>query len=69
MYSESNIMGWNLGWMGNKEEDVFSYMSKSQKENWRNGCGKALLDSDNITHLQHIDYNNRKIVVDGKLYK
>jgi len=68
-YADSHCRVLNLGWMGNKEAKVFNYMSKQQKEAWRNGFGAIYLDEDGKSHAIQIDFNNNKIVFGGKVFR
>lgn len=68
-YLEGNMYSYNLGWMGDKDQPVFSYMDRIQKETWTNGFGKIDIDSDNISHVQQITWKNNKFIYNGKVYK
>jgi len=66
-YFESNIAGYNCGWGGDKDSPVFSYMSKSQKENWRNGILTVTL-KDNVAYPTIVDFKNNHFSFNNKLY-
>lgn len=67
-YFESNIQGMNCGWGGDKTRDVFNYMSKSQKENWRNGFLHVYLDENNRSYPTILDFKEDHFYFNGKLY-
>tara|TARA_R110000796_G_scaffold43634_4_gene107189 strand:- start:8996 stop:10066 length:1071 start_codon:yes stop_codon:yes gene_type:complete len=66
-YFESNIAGYNCGWGGDKDSPVFSYMSKSQKENWRNGILTVTL-KEGISYPTILDFKNDHFSFNNKLY-
>ena len=66
-YFESNIAGYNCGWGGDKNKDVFSYMSKSQKENWRNGILTVTLHGG-ISYPNVLDFKDGHFFFNNKLY-
>ena len=68
MYAEERMASYNIGWGGQKEERVFGYMTRVQKENWRNGFNNIILDSDNISHANQIEFLNNKFSFDGRFY-
>jgi hypothetical protein len=67
-HAEESIAAYNIGWCGQKDERVFGYMTRIQKENWRNGFNVVMVDSDNISHANQIEYINNKFSFDGRFY-
>lgn len=65
-YFESNIAGYNCGWGGDKTKDVFNYMSRPMKENWRNGILLVTV-IEGKAYPQILDYNE-KFLYNNKLY-
>jgi hypothetical protein len=68
-FTEGNLTGHNIGWCGEKDYPVFGYMSKGQKETWRNGFAVIYVDKDGKSHLQQIDWKNNKFIYNNKEYK
>jgi hypothetical protein len=64
-YIEGIFEGYNIGWMGDKDHSVFSYMSDIQKENWANGFAVVTVDADNKAHVQQIMWKNNCFYYDG----
>ena len=66
-YYESDLMGLNCGWGGDKEYKVFSYMSDFQKKNWRNGILLVNLNKGKA-YPNVLDFNNGHFFYNNKLY-
>jgi hypothetical protein len=67
-YTEYERSAYNIGWGGDKNAPVFGYMTRIQKEKWRNGFALIYVDSNGISHLQQLELINNKIHFEGKLY-
>lgn len=68
VWKESSYESHNIGWMGNANSPAFSYMTKQQKESWRNGFAVVYVDEDYKTHVTQIDWKNNKFIFGGKVY-
>lgn len=67
-YAEEKIAAYNAGWGGQKEEKAFGYMTRVQKETWRNGFGIVMVDAENYTHYNQVEFINNKFAFDGRFY-
>jgi len=68
VWKEGAYEGHNIGWMGNVHAPAFNYMSKQQKEEWRNGFAVVYVDEDKKSHVTQIDWKNNKFIYGGKIY-
>lgn len=67
-YSHNKQTAYNVGWMGDPEQDVFKYMMRRSKYRWTNGFGVAYIDPDGNHHVVPIKSEDSRIFFEGKLF-
>lgn len=68
VYTEGLVGGWNMGWGGDQNQDVFNYATRAMKKSWMNGAALATLDKDGYYHIQPLLYINNQLIVNGRRY-
>lgn len=69
IYTEGLVGGWNMGWGGDINADVFNYATRAMKSSWMNGAALVTLDKDGYYYVQPLLYLNNKLIVNGKYYR
>lgn len=67
VWKEGEFEGHNIGWMGEVNHAVFDYMSKHQRDKWRNGFA-VIHVIDGKSHVIQIDWKDNKFIFNGKIY-
>jgi len=69
VYTERDLCSYNIGWGGDRDSKAFGYMTRIQKEKWRNGFASVYVDSNGKSHPNQLLWTNGGIHFRGKLYK
>jgi hypothetical protein len=69
IYTERDLCSYNIGWGGDRESKAFGYMTRIQKEKWRNGFASVYVDNNGKSHPNQLLWTNGGIHFRGKLYK
>jgi UDP-2,3-diacylglucosamine pyrophosphatase LpxH len=59
----------NIGWMGDKENNAFGYVGRIAKSQWQNGFSVVYVDKDGYYHVQLIQYYNGRFVFGAREYR
>ena len=68
-HTEDKIASYNIGWGGDKSSKAFGYMTRIQKEKWRNGFASVYVDNNGKSHLNQLELINESVHFRGKIYK
>jgi hypothetical protein len=69
IYTEKDLCSYNIGWAGDRDSKAFGYMTRIQKEKWRNGFASVYVDSNGKSHPNQLLWTNGGIHFRGKLYR
>lgn len=67
-YSHNKQTAYNIGWMGDPNNDVFKYMMRRSKYRWTNGFGVVYIDSDGNHFVNPVKSEDNTIFFEGTLY-
>lgn len=68
-YSHNKQTAYNIGWMGDPEQDVFKYMMRRSKYRWTNGFGVAYIEPNGNHHVVPVKSEDSTIFFEGKVFK
>ena len=68
-YSHNKQTAYNVGWMGDPNQDVFKYMMRRSKYRWTNGFGVAYIEPNGNHHVVPVKSEDSSIFFEGKIFK
>jgi len=68
IYVEGLVGGFNMGFGGDINAEIFGYATRAMKTSWMNSCALVTLDVEGFYHVQPLIYMNNRLIVNGKTY-
>ncbi|NPV12693.1 MAG: hypothetical protein HPY57_12980 [Ignavibacteria bacterium] len=68
IYNENGITAYNIGFLGDVNADIFSYVSRFDKLNWSNGFCIVYVDDNFNNFVIPIIVTNNKFIFNNKTY-
>lgn len=68
-FSNKERVVYNVGWMGDVNNDAFKYFDRGQRFRWANGFAVAYIDDEGNHHVHPVKCDNNRIFFHGKIFR
>lgn len=68
MLSVNSLYSYNIGFLGEVDSPIFSYVSRFEKKDWVTSFAIVYIDEENNNHVYPIIVKNNKFAFNNKLY-
>lgn len=67
-FHKGDKAAFNIGWLGDKHNDVFSYSNRLNRKKWANGFALVYIDDNGDYYVNQITVWNDRFFINGKQY-